>query len=111
MNISDRIALHREARESIAAELTAEVWSLPAKKAERLEAYEARVTAIVDSICSSSYVTPHATMPVAATEQPAQPEATAVEQKPQVAAPASEADEPNGKDDMKDELDDGAELF
>lgn len=101
MQLQDLISIRQEARAAVAEEVRLELWKLPNKVAERLEAYEARLAVHVAALAGEVNGQP----------QPASaPQETAAPAAPPSAAPAEAVTE-ESVPDLTDDVDDGGDLF
>lgn len=112
MTTQELIAARQEARATVAEELRLELWKLPAKVAERLEAYEARFAAVLTQVAGPVSVPPQAApeAPKPPKARTAKPGKTATVADADAEDTASKSDEAEGSD-LADDLDDGAPLF
>jgi len=92
-----------EARQLLDFELQREVWTLPTKKAERMESYEARYDALVERLVvhARKYGGSPAAVPAAAEQQSDAMQGTAPAAPAQASAPAPYA----APGDLVDEFD------
>lgn len=107
------ISIREEARAAVAEELRLELWKLPTKVAERLEAYEARIAHHVAAlgadasaaVAKAEHTSAIREEAIEARKQPAAPETPATPPK------AGKASDEDSAPDLADDVDDGADLF
>lgn len=106
MEIQTLISIRMEARAAVAEELRLELWKLPTKVAERLEAYEARVAVHVAQLSAGAGALPAAAVAAA-------PAAVAAPAAPSSAEATDDAEDTSDDKapDLADDLDDGKDLF